>query len=124
MSWLSAWFRPAQWLGGASPRRIALATGVGLAVAAAFAVLISFSRAPGLLQGGAPAAQAELEKWRYVTVDSLNVREAPKAGAQIVGVLYRNQRVMIAETERGWTRLVQPQWGFVASKYLQDSPVP
>ncbi|MEE8395286.1 MAG: SH3 domain-containing protein, partial [bacterium] len=93
--WLPApdWFNPREWLAGllARPRRIAFAAAVAGAVLAGFVgVLSTTSVAPG----GGDATEIELgaETWLFVNADALNVRASPSTGAQIVGVLYRNQR--------------------------------
>lgn len=117
------WFRPRAWLGGMrlSVRRLALLGGVGVLVLAAFLTLFNFSRTPGTGRLGTAAADAG-ETWRYVSVESLNLRAEPKPGAQIVGVLYQNQRVMVEKSVAGWARIVRPQWGFVAAQYLSEHP--
>jgi len=117
------WFRPRTWLGGRrlSLRRVVLVGAVGVVVLAAFLTLFNFSRTPGTARPGTAAADAG-ESWRYVSVESLNVRAEPKPGSEIVGVLYQNQRVMVEKSASGWARVVRPQWGFVAAQYLSDHP--
>ncbi len=117
------WFRPRDWLvrPRLSARRLMLGGAVGLLVAAAFGALLDFSTTPASRRGA--AARQSAETWLYVRADSLNIRAEPKAGAQIVGVFYRNQRVMVENRRDGWTRVVRPQWGYVAGKYLGDHPL-
>ncbi len=118
------WFQPGLWLAWPrrTPRRVGLAAAVGLAVAGAFGTLLSFS-VIGTAKREPAAAQNPAESWLYVNADSLNVRAEPKPGAQIVGVLYQNQRVMVEKSEAGWARLVRPQWGYVAARYLGEHPL-
>ena len=89
--------------------------------------------APGPVEGVRPSYSrpslsvkgtgGQSEAWHYVSVGSLNVRAAPVQGAQIVGVLYRNQRVLVGETEKGWARIIKPERGFVAAQFLVTHPV-
>ena len=118
------WFQPRLWLARmrVSPRRLLLAAAVGLAVVLAFSALFNFSLISPRGRGGA-ATRGAAETWLYGTVESLNIRAEPKPGAQIVGVLYRNQSVMVEKSSGGWARVVKPTWGFVAAKYLRDHPV-
>jgi hypothetical protein len=132
LGWLDAsrwlpgpdWFQPRAWLAGLrlTPRRLLLAGGVGMLVAVAFVTLLHFSHTPTTARRAAGGGNPE-ETWLYVSVDSLNVRGEPKPGAQIVGVLYRNQRVMVEKGEGSWARVVRPQWGFVSRQFLKQHPV-
>lgn len=62
------------------------------------------------------------ETWRYVNADVLNVRAGPSTQHQVVGVLYRNQRVLVEAVEDGWAKLTKPERGYVAQRYIQDVP--
>ncbi len=116
------WFQPREWLRRplGSPRKLAFAGGIGLAVMVAFVLLLNFSHSAGPVRMQGKRERAE--SWFYVTVDSLNIRAEPKPGAQIVGVLYLNQRVLVGERTKGWARIVKPEWGYIAERFLQDHP--
>lgn len=124
--WLSGpdWFRPRSWLGSgmASPRELILAGAVCVVVAAVFLGVLSYSYSgpSSLIKGGADARN---ETWLYVNANTLNVRASPVSEAQIVGVLYRNQKVLVDQTNEGWARIVQPEKGFVAARFLKPYPV-
>ena len=100
---------------------MAFAGAICLAVVTAFVLLLSFSHSRPSLSVKGTGGQSEA--WHYVSVGSLNVRAAPVQGAQIVGVLYRNQRVLVGETEKGWARIIKPERGFVAAQFLVTHPV-
>lgn len=88
------------------------------------AVLLFAGLVLGVFGGGAPAEPPEpAEQWRFVTASSLNVRALPSGEAQIVGVLYENQRVLVRAPEHGWARVVQPEKGYVAARFLSAVPV-
>ncbi|MBI3992873.1 MAG: SH3 domain-containing protein [Candidatus Lambdaproteobacteria bacterium] len=84
-----------------------------------FALLVLQVGSPSLRQALAPA-----ETWLYVTVESVNVREAPLAEAQIVGVLYLNQRVLVGPEKFGWVQVLQPEKGYVSRRFLGERPQP
>ena len=114
---------PAALLGALAQRGAAGAAALAL-LGAVFAVglyalLVLSLGAPSLRQAMAPA-----ETWRYVTVESLNVRETPTAEGQIVGVLYLNQRVLVGPEKFGWVEVQQPERGYVARRFLGDQPQP
>lgn len=118
------WNRPRAWISGrrGSKRDVILIGAVCLVVAVAFMAVLSYSNSgPSSLGSGGGAVAGET--WLYVNANSLNVRLSPVSGAQIVGVLYRNQKVLVNQTNEGWARLVQPEKGFVAEKFLKPHPV-
>jgi len=123
--WMPApdWMRPGAWLrrSTATPRQMAFAGGICLAVGAAFVLLLSATNSGSSLSVKGAGGQGEA--WHYVAVGWLNVRAEPVSGAQIVGVLYRNQRVLVGETEKGWARIIKPERGFVAAQFLLTHPV-
>ena len=118
------WNRPGAWLGTGrySTRELALVAAVCLIVGAAFFGVLSFSYS-GPSSLGKAGAGNERESWLYVNANSLNVRLSPDSQAQIVGVLYRNQKVLVDQTDEGWARVVKPERGFVAAKFLKPHPV-
>lgn len=63
------------------------------------------------------------ENWYSVNASSLNVRETPDGNSPAVGILYRNQRVLVERVENGWAQLGKPERGFVALKFL-TKPAP
>ena len=123
------WLHPTRWLPGprpwhpgqwiatvqADPRLVALpgaAACVALVLLAALLSPSSFD--PQQLRG-----QAATEQWYSVTASQLNVREKPDERAQVVGVLYRNQRVRVeGEVTAEWVRIGAPERGYVARAYL------
>ena len=106
------WKRPGAWLGtGQRPaRELAILAAVGLIVGAAFFGVLSYSYSgpSSLFKAGARYGE---ESWLYVNANSLNVRVSPLSQAQIVGVLYRNQKVLVDQTNEGWARVVKPERG-------------
>ncbi len=93
----------------------------GLVVALVLAVVLPRLPAPQVpLEASREAAE---EDWFYVNASQLNVRGGPGTEHQVVGVLYRNQRVLVEERTDGWARIVSPQWGYVAASYLSDHPL-
>ncbi len=65
------------------------------------------------------------KRWFQVDASQLNVREAPHTGAQIVGVLYRDQRVQVeGEVDGAWVRIDIPARGYVARSYLRPGTPP
>lgn len=120
------WFRPREWMGAlaARPRQLALGGGVGVVVLAGFvAVLSSTSFSDGPAPPGVHVREGQ-EVWLYVHADALNVRAEPEGGSQIVGVLYRNQKVLVAGQKGEWLRLAAPERGFAAARFLADHPAP
>ncbi|MEE8435427.1 MAG: SH3 domain-containing protein [bacterium] len=133
------WFDPTRWLPGpvswrpwelwtairADPRLLlppALLTALGVAV-------VMVAAAPDL----APPAPASVpqktgqkvsEKWWVVTSVRLNVREAPTTLSQVVGILYKDQRVLVrAEIDANWVEIELPERGFVARKFVRTKAV-
>ena len=84
-----------------------------------YALLVFSLGSPTLRHAAAPA-----ETWLFVTVESLNVREAPTGESQIVGVLYLNQRVLVGPEKFGWAQVLQPEKGYVARRFLGEQPQP
>ncbi|MDH4248696.1 MAG: SH3 domain-containing protein, partial [Deltaproteobacteria bacterium] len=109
------------------PYRVAV---LGLILALAGVVLQGVLSPPAFLTAKNPKRVESLsegeaqggEPWKYVNVSSLNVRELPNEGARAVGILYRNQRVLVERTEGDWAQVSKPERGFVSQRYLQDSP--
>lgn len=65
------------------------------------------------------------QNWFYVVANQLNVREAPGRNAQTVGVLYRDQRVLVeGVVDETWARIEVPLRGYVARAYLSGTPTP
>ena len=118
------WIRPGAWLGGrrGSRREVILIVSVCLFVGAAFMGVLSYSYS-GPSSLGRGGEEVSGESWLYVNANTLNVRLSPVSGAQIVGILYRNQKVLVDQTNSGWARVVQPEKGFVAERYLKPHPV-
>lgn len=118
------WRRPGAWLGVGrySTRDLVLAGSVCLIVGAAFFGVLSYSYSGPSSLGKSGAGQGK-ESWLYVNANSLNLRLSPISEAQIVGVLYRNQKVLVDQTNEGWARVVKPERGFVAAKFLKPHPV-
>lgn len=97
-----------EWL---RPRHLAF---LGLVVAAAL-LIAAFNSLITVPTGTDP----EAERWWRVTADALNVRAEPTTGAEVVGILYRDQKVLVGEPrEDGWIEVVQPERGFVARDFL------
>lgn len=118
------WFQPGAWLGRLrfSPRQLALGGAVGLAVVVAFGTLLNFTVSPTAARK-TTATQKAGETWLYVSADYLNLRAEPKTGARIIGVFFRNQRVMVEKDEGGWMRVLRPDYGYVAGKFLKEHPI-
>ena len=114
-------WRPAEWLPTlrADPRLLALPALVG----ALLAVL-------GLLLFGASSfdrerarRQAAAEGWHVVTTAQLHVRAGPGEQHPVVGVLYREQRVLVeGVVDATWARVGLPERGYVARVYLLPAP--
>lgn len=66
------------------------------------------------------------ESWWVVTSGRLNVREAPSTLSQVVGILYKDQRVLVrSEVNANWVEIELPERGFVARKFVSsDAPKP
>lgn len=115
-------FDAAAWWGGLrrqGPGPFLLGGGATLVAVMLFAGLVL-----GVFGGGGPdEPPAPEEQWRFVTASSLNVRALPSGEAQIVGVLYENQRVLAREATHGWAQVVQPEKGYVAARFLAEVPV-
>jgi len=116
-----AWWHPAALLplGGLSwPKALILL----LAIAVVGTVFLGLWLETRL---GLPGAQETAEEqWRVVTADALNVREGPSTSSQVVGVLYRNQRVLVRSGTKGWFQVVHPVRGYAAANYLEAEPPP
>ena len=69
----------------------------------------------------ASIADRELEHWWKVAADRLNVREEPTSNSRIVGILRRNERVLVGAERGEWIEVVKPQRGFVARAYLDPA---
>lgn len=111
------WWRTAR----SDPRLVILPGG------AAFALLVAILSlmAPNSFLSQEALKQEKEAKWRYVSAPKLNVREAPNRTAQIVGILYRNQRVLLeGQVNAEWVKLGPPSRGYVASRYLSSQPAP
>ena len=123
------WKDPTRWLPGpdalkprewthtlrADPRLLGVPTVVLLVLVVG---LLSLLAPPSFIPGDA-AKSGEQALWRVVTASQLNVREAPSATAQQVGVLYRSQRVLIEGKVNGeWVRIAVPTRGYVSSRFL------
>lgn len=109
------WFRTAR----SDPRWVILPGG------AAFALLVAILSlmAPNSFLSSEALKREEEAKWRYVSALKLNVREAPNRTAQIVAILYRNQRVLLeGKVNAEWVKLGPPSRGYVASRYLNRQP--
>lgn len=120
------WFHPREWLATllTIPRQTVIVGGAGLLVSLAFVALLAVSHSSAPPDGpGAAPGQASTESWQFVKSDALNLRVSPDDKAQIVGVLYRNQRVEVTERKEGWARIVRPERGYVSMEFLQDYPV-
>lgn len=92
---------------------------------AAFALLVAILSlmAPNSFLSSEALKREEEAKWRYVSAPKLNVREAPNRTAQIVAILYRNQRVLLeGKVNAEWVKLGPPSRGYVASRYLNRQP--
>ena len=118
------WYHPRNFVrmaGRVSPQG-ALAGLVGVAIVAGLTGLLFLSQGTGSLSLST-AGDAPAETWQYVDANMLNVRDQPLDSAQIVGVLYRNQRVEIKRVDEGWAEILRPERGFVAFKFLKTHPV-
>ena len=64
------------------------------------------------------------EVTKYVTAESLNVREKAENDAKIINQLTVNTKVTVTETTGNWSKIkVNGKTGYVASKYLSDKKV-
>lgn len=64
------------------------------------------------------------EVTKYVTAESLNVREKAENDAKIISQLTINTKVTVTETTGNWSKIkVNGKTGYVASKYLSDKKV-
>lgn len=124
------WWRPAGWLAALAgdPRLAILALVVVLSacVGALYAVAppdLSLPDSPWRAEMEQAAAQQDPENVFYVDASALNVRAAPSTDAQVVGVLYRNDKVRVEEVNGGWARLAPPDEGYTANRFLQAEPL-
>ena len=70
------------------------------------------------------ARNGQRERWLVVASVRLNVREDPSLESQVVGVLYKDQRVLVREeVAGGWVRIGLPERGFVSRRFLIEKPV-
>lgn len=139
------WFDPTRWLPGpfswqpaalweavrADPRLL-LAAGMLAALLAmvvtVVVVLAVFFTAPDFppptpAQVLQKTEQEALETWWVVTSGRLNVREAPSTESQVVGILYKDQRVLLGtRVDASWVEIELPERGFVARKYVRAEP--
>jgi uncharacterized protein YgiM (DUF1202 family) len=137
------WFDPTRWLPGpvfwrpwelwtairADPRLLLPPALLALLVAA----VVLVATAPEIQRPVAPPAPASVpqkterkapESWWVVTSVRLNVREAPTTLSQVVGILYKDQRVLVrAEIDANWVEIELPERGFVARKFVRAKPV-
>ena len=115
-------FPPGYWSGLLEewlvPRRLVLIAAVAVVAAALIALNAGRSK-----YDPEQTAKAFDARWRIVSVDTLNVREQANPNSQIVGLLFKSQRVLIGERQGDWMEIVQPQRGFVAAQFL-DEPKP
>lgn len=64
------------------------------------------------------------EVTKYITAESLNVREKAENDAKIINQLTVNTKVTVTETTGNWSKIkVNGKTGYVASKYLSDKKV-
>ena len=69
--------------------------------------------------------EAAAENWYTVNADQLNVREKPDIASQVVGVLYRDQRVLVeGNVNDNWVKVGVPERGYVAREYLTAAKAP
>lgn len=71
-----------------------------------------------------PVAEEETTKVGYVNVDTVNVRKQPDISSEVINNLSKNEKVTIEAEENNWAQVtVNGQTGYIASKYLSESPV-
>lgn len=109
--------RPGQWLLTlrADPRLLVLP-----AIPCALALFLAAALfAPSSFDAERIRQEAAAENWYTVNADQLNVREKPDTASQVVGVLYRDQRVLVeGEVNDRWVKVGVPERGYVAREYL------
>ena len=136
------WFDPTRWLPGpvswrpgdlwtairADPRL--LLPPALLTVLAAGVVMMATGPEITRPMRSAPASvtqkttQDAPESWWVVTSGRLNVREAPTTQSQVVGILFKDQRVLVrTEIDANWVEIELPERGFVARKFVRAKPV-
>lgn len=65
-----------------------------------------------------------IKKVGYVNVDTVNVRKEPDIASEVVENASKNQKVVIESEENNWSKVtINGKTGYIASKYLSDSPV-
>jgi len=118
------WHRPGVWFQsmGTVTRLGAVAGMVGLLMVGGMLGMLYLSHT-GASLGLSTGTDTPEDPWHYVDASMLNVREHPLDNSQIVGVLYRNQRVEVKRITEGWAELVKPERGYVAAKFLKTHPV-
>lgn len=140
------WFDPTRWLPGpvswrpmelwtairADPRLLLPPALLTVLVAAVVMVATATEMQglndprPGKTPAKDSAAQNTGQKasqgWWVVTSARLNVREAPTTLSQIVGVLYKDQRVLVRNaSDADWVEIELPERGFVARKFVNSN---
>ena len=92
-----------------------------IAGSAAVLLLVVFGLLGTLSLHPVSNADRELEQWWQVTADRLNIREEPISNSRIVGILRRDERVLVGAERGEWIEVVKPQRGFVARAYLDPA---
>ena len=68
--------------------------------------------------------QKKTEVTKYVSAETLNMRETANNNAKLINQLKVNTKVTVLETEGTWSKIkVNGKTGYVASKYLSDKKV-
>jgi len=68
--------------------------------------------------------ETKTEVTKYVSAETLNMRETANNNAKLVNQLKVNTKVTVLETEGTWSKIkVNGKTGYVASKYLSDKKV-
>ena len=116
-------WKPGQWI--VSLRSDVRLVGLPALVLALGSVLILALFAPSSFDESHIRQQAAAERWYLVTANQLNVREKPAKRAQVVGVLYRDQRVLVeGEVDAEWVKVGVPERGYVARSFLAPAVAP
>jgi len=116
-------WKPREWWATlrAEPRLAALPA--ALLIVAAVGLLSALG--PSVPAPWEQAAQEQQGDWRVVTASQLNVRESPSPRAQVVGVLFQHQRVLVeGVVDAEWVKVGLPERGYVASGYLRQAEAP
>lgn len=114
---------PSQWwVTLRADHRVVALPGLVLAVALVLGLALF---GPSTLDVEQIRREAEQANWYTVTADQLNVRGGPGTQHPVVGVLYRDQRVMVeAEVDAEWVKLGIPERGYVSREYLAKASAP